>query len=193
MIQKTFWFLNTLFLRFRFKRIGLFSYIGKTLFIYGGRNISIGNKVRIFPGLRIEAHRNGEVIIDNDTSIGQDCHIISSNNVLIIGSHTTLSGHVFISNIDHAYQEIGKHILEQEYIVKETRIGENCFIGYGAAIQAGTILGKQCIVGASSVVRGVFPDYCVIVGAPAKIVKRYNLGTKKWEKTDSKGNFIKLL
>ncbi|WP_332020169.1 acyltransferase, partial [Kaistella sp.] len=90
---------------------------------------------------------------------------------------------VFITNIDHDYTEIGAHVVKQKILVKETKIGDNCFIGMGAAIMAGTILGKQCIVGANSVVRGVFPDYCVIVGSPAKIVKKYNPQTQVWEKT----------
>ena len=72
--------------------------------------------------------------------------------------------------------------MDQERIVKTTRIGENCFIGFGACIQAGTILGKQCIVGANAVVRGSFPDYSVVVGAPARIVKQYDPITKRWEK-----------
>ena len=80
--------------------------------------------------------------------------------------------------------------MEQPTIELNTKIGENCFIGFGVAIQAGTILGKQCIVGSNSVVRGTFPDYCVIVGAPARIVKRYNPETKLWQKTDKEGNFI---
>lgn len=54
----------------------------------------------------------------------------------------------------------------------------------------GTILGEQCIVGANAVVRGIFPDYCVIVGVPAKIIKRYNPSTKSWQKTNSKGIFV---
>ena len=95
-----------------------------------------------------------------------------------------------ITNIDHSYQEIGIHILDQEQIMHETMIGENCFIGYGAVIQAGTILGKQCIIGSNSVVRGTFPDYCVIVGIPAKIIKRYDNGAKKWIRTDNKGEFL---
>jgi acetyltransferase-like isoleucine patch superfamily enzyme len=45
------------------------------------------------------------------------------------------------------------------------------------------------VVGANAVVRGKFPDYCVIVGIPAKIVKRYDFVTKQWKKTDAKGNF----
>lgn len=57
-------------------------------------------------------------------------------------------------------------------------------------IQAGTVLGKQCIVGANSVVRGDFPDYCVIVGAPARVVKRYDPQREGWYKTDNKGMFV---
>ena len=74
------------------------------------------------------------------------------------------------------------HILVQDLLIKETRIGENSFIGFGAVIQAGTILGKQCIVGSNSVVRGIYPDYSVIVGNPRKVVKRYNIKTNEWEK-----------
>ena len=72
--------------------------------------------------------------------------------------------------------------MDQKRIVSTTSIGDNCFIGFGACIQAGTVLGKQCVVGANSVVRGVFPDHCVIVGAPARIVKRYDPATNRWEK-----------
>jgi len=190
MIRKLFWILNAFFLRIYFKKIGNYTYIGKTIFVIGGKRVSLGNKVRIFPGLRIETHLDGKILIDNDVSIGQNFHIISANEELKIGAHTTLSGNVFVTNIDHDYEAIGIHILKQKYISKNTLIGENCFVGYGAVIQAGTILGKQCVVGANSVVRGIFPDYCVIVGAPAKIVKRYNSTSNKWEKTDNSGNFL---
>ena len=80
--------------------------------------------------------------------------------------------------------------MEQPNEIQETQMGENCFIGYGAVIQAGTILGKQCIVGANAVVHGHFPDYSVIVGVPARIVKRYDIQSQTWQKTDNKGNFI---
>ncbi|MEO7212693.1 acyltransferase [Mucilaginibacter sp.] len=191
MLYKLSWAINTQFLRLLIRRIGLVSYIGKPILIYGGRGISIGNKVRIFPGLRAETHHGGKIVIEEDVSIGQNFHIISSGENLTIASHTTISGNVFITNVDHDYQDIAVHILQQKYLVKTTRIGENCFIGYGAVLQAGTILGKQCIVGSNAVLRGTFPDYCVIAGAPAKILKRYNPETLVWEKTDSKGNFTK--
>ena len=166
------------------------SYIGKPIIIKGSRKIFIGKYVRIFPHVRMEVHGNDGVIeIKEDVSIGQNVHITSSSN-LIIGKSTTILANVFITNIDHDYQDIGVHILKQKYIIKETSIGENCFIGIGACIQAGTVLGNQCVVGANSVVMGIYPDYCVIVGSPARIVKRYNLSKKVWDRTNPDGTFI---
>ena len=71
--------------------------------------------------------------------------------------------------------------MDQKWLVKTTRIGEGSFIGYGAAIQAGTILGKHCIVGTNAVVRGSYPDYSVIVGVPGRVIKRYNPKSGNWE------------
>lgn len=182
MIRKLFWGLRAVLYKVRFGKILMPSYIGPPIFLYKEKNIYLGKKVRIYPGLRCECHNNGKVIIKDNVSIGQNLHITSSGNELIINKNTTISGNVFITNIDHDYKEVGKHILEQRYLEKKTIIGENCFIGYGVAIQAGTTLGKQCIVGAHSVVRGEFPDYSVIVGTPAKVIKKYNFETKMWEK-----------
>jgi len=182
LLKKILWTLRALLLRFLFHKIGFFTYIGKPMGTIGLRKVKIGNKVRIFPGLRLEVYDQGKIIINDNVSIGQNFHITSCNSSIMIGKDTTISGNVFITNIDHDYKEIDKHILEQEFLISETKIGDNCFIGFGVAIQAGTILGKQCIVGANSVVRGSFPDYSVIVGAPARIIKRYNFETKTWEK-----------
>lgn len=179
------WWLRTQLLRVRGMKIGYFSYVARAIFIYGADRISIGNKVRIFPGVRMEVHEGGCITIREDVSIGQNFHIISAKEELSIGAHTTISGNVFITNIDHDYREVGKHILKQSLLVHHTNIGENCFIGYGAAIQAGTVLGKHCIVGANSVVRGTFPDYCVIVGVPGRVIKKYNPLKDEWEKINN--------
>lgn len=188
-MNKLIWGLLALLYAPFFKKFSFPSHIGIPLFTYGLKGISIGKRVRIMSGLRIETHNKGTITFHENVSIGQNVHITSAGN-LIIESETTILGNVFVTNIDHDYQEIGKHILDQRMIVKETRIGKNCFIGYGAAIQAGTILGNQCVVGANAVVRGIFPDYSVIVGMPARVVKRYNPDSKVWEKTNPDGTFL---
>lgn len=189
------------FLRFLFYRIKtqlfyktLFSYIGngttifKPILLLGVEKIKIGSHVLIRDGARIEAFEKGSIVLEDFVSIEQFCHI-TSGGVLFVGKNSTLSFDVMITNIDHEYQNIDEHILQQPYLIYNTYIGENCFIGSGVKIQAGTTLGRQCIVGANSVVRGVFPDYCVIVGSPAKIVKRFNPSTNLWGKVNPDGSF----
>jgi len=192
MIFKIFWILRGLIYKPFFAKFGLPSYIGKPLFIGNFKRIFIGKRVRIFPGARIEVvDKNSSIVFEDNISLGQNLHIISGGEQeLRIGKNTTFSANVFVTNIDHKYDEINKHILEQPLVSTKTQIGENCFIGYGVVIQAGTILGKQCIVGANAVVRGTFPDYCVIVGVPAQIVKRYDEKSGIWRKTDNRGEFI---
>lgn len=52
------------------------------------------------------------------------------------------------------------------------RIGKNCFIGCNAIILKGTVLGDGCVVGAGAVVSGKFEDNSVIVGNPARVIKK---------------------
>lgn len=181
-MKKLFWHINLVLKKPFLKKVGLYCYMGPELSLVGTKRISIGNRVRIYPGSRMETHENGEIVIEDDCSIAQNFHITSGRFPLVIGKHTTILGNVFITNIDHEYQRINEHIMKQSMIYKKTIIGENCFIGYGASIQAGTVLGKQCIVGTNAVVRGTYPDYSVIVGVPGKIVKQYNEETERWER-----------
>lgn len=177
------WALRALIYKPFFKHIGSMSYMGKPCFIEGCKRISIGKKTRIFPGIRMEAIGTGEISIGDNCAVEQNVHITSADSKLLIENDVTVLADTYITNINHNYDNVERSILEQGYTVKETKIGKGCFIGFGAAIQAGTVLGKHCIVGAHSVVKGEFPDYCVIVGAPAKIVKQYNKLTNSWEKT----------
>lgn len=186
--MKIFWMFRAILFKLFMGKFGLYSYIGPTCYVSGMSRWKFGYKVRIYPFARIES-LGGFISIGDDVSIGQNLHLISVSNV-VIGNKTTISSNVFISDADHEYNNINSHIMSQKLSVKNTIIGDNCFIGYGSAILPGTILGIQNIVGANSVVKGVFPDYCVIAGNPARIIKRYDFFDSKWKKTDIDGNFI---
>jgi acetyltransferase-like isoleucine patch superfamily enzyme len=189
MVNKLTWGILAIIYAPFFKKFSFPSHIGIPKYTLGLNRVSVGKKVRFMPGLRLETHKNGSISFEDGVSVGHNFHIVSAGN-LIIKRNTTISGNVLITNLDHDYKQLDTHILKQKMIVSETVIGENCFIGYGAAIQAGTILGRQCIVGANSVVKGIFPDYSVIAGAPGRIIKRFNFETSKWEKTNKKGEFL---
>ena len=181
-IRKLFWAARGIVLKPFFGKFGNMSYIGKPIALLGIQSIYIGDRVRIYPGVRMEAHNGARIIVEENTSIGQNFHVTASKEDLIIGKNTTISGNVFITNIDHDYKKIDTHILDQDWIVNTTRIGEGCFLGYGVAIQAGSVLGKHCIVGANAVVRGHYPDYSVIVGVPGRLIKQYNFKSGEWER-----------
>ena len=73
-----------------------------------------------------------------------------------------------------------KPINEQGGEARPIIVGDGSWIGINSTILDGTVIGKNCVVGAHSLVKGSFPDYCVIAGAPAKIIKRYNEQNKLW-------------
>ena len=190
MIFKIFWIIRGLVYKLFLGKFGLPSYIGKPIYIKNFKKIFIGKKVRIFPNSRIECiGEDAKIIIHDNVSIGHNLHL-TALSTLEISKNCTISSNVLITDNQHSYQEIGDHIMNQKLIIKKTFIGENCFIGTGAVIDAGTILGKQCVVGANAVVSGLYSDYCVIVGAPGRIVKRYDANTKEWKKTQVNGVFI---
>lgn len=157
------------------------SYLGPPSFLHRPKNIFVGKRVRIFPSLRAECHGEGRLFIHNNISIGQGFHVTCMGD-LHIHEGTLITGYVSITDIEHDYEDVGVPVFDQGTTWKRTEIGRNCFIGMGARIQAGTVLGDGCIVGANAVVRGNFPDYCVIVGAPGRVIKRYDPLMKQWNR-----------
>jgi acetyltransferase-like isoleucine patch superfamily enzyme len=174
------WLCRALVYKILFKKVGWWSYIGSPLFLKGASKISLGTRVRLFPGSRLEVHgKNASITIGNNVGIGQGFHCTAASN-LEIGDGTSIFGNVVVTDIDHEYRQIGRPVLEQPFIVRPTKIGKNCLIGFGACIQGGTILGDGCVVGAGAVVRGVFPPHSVIVGSPGRTVKRLDRESGDW-------------
>lgn len=174
------WAARALVNKLFYGHIGNLTYMGKPCFVEGRKRIRIGSRTRIFPGIRMEAIGEGAIEIGNNVAIEQNCQINAAQKPLRIGNDVTIAGSVFITNVEHTYQNIDQSVMDQDLVVKDTVIGDGCFIGYGAVLQAGTTLGKHCIVGSGAVVRGDFPDGSVIVGVPARVVKQYDPTTGKW-------------
>ncbi|WP_199711839.1 acyltransferase [Alginatibacterium sediminis] len=181
---KFFWAIRALQYKLLMGKVGRLCYMGKPLFLSNPKRIFIGNKVRIFPHFRMEVlDSNSSIVIHDNVSIGQNFHVISGAS-LHIGTGTTISANVLITNVDHSYADVSSSVMSQSLIVKETTVGDNCFLGVGSVLQAGTCLGSNCVVGANSVVKGVFPERCVIAGVPAKIIKLYDSSTQVWKTMD---------
>ena len=89
-----------------------------------------------------------------------------------------------IMDHSHAYEDIDVPIIRQG-ITKggRIRIGEGSWIGHGAAIvcsRGELTIGRHCVVAANSVVTRSIPDYSVVFGMPASIIRQYDPDTQVW-------------
>ena len=57
-------------------------------------------------------------------------------------------------------------------MVGKARIGKNCWVSPHCVVDIGCEIGDNCIVGTSSLVRTNFPKNSIIVGSPAKLLRK---------------------
>lgn len=93
----------------------------------------------------------------------------------IIQSDANIGNHCIINSgasVDHECQ-IGNyvHISPHATLCGNVKVEEGAWIGAGATIIPGIKIGKWAIVGAGSTVISDIPDYAVVVGSPAKIIR----------------------
>ncbi len=180
--------------KLQFKSFVSRSRIFAPLKLQGKSNISIGNKVTIeyktwLAALPLTNEADCILEIHNGATIGHFNHIYATKKV-VIGENVLTADKVYISDNLHSYTNIHLPILQQPIKqLKDVYIGSGTWIGENACIIGATI-GKQCVIGANAVVTKDIPDYCVAVGAPATIIKRYNLKKQRWVKTHANGDFV---
>jgi acetyltransferase-like isoleucine patch superfamily enzyme len=187
-------FFKSPFQKIGFKKYGKRTYLYKPALIVGKKYISLGLSVSFRQNARLEAidvwgdgemeqHFIPEITIGDHTSFQSDAHITSAGK-LTIGSGCVFLSRCLITNIGHSYEQIDKSMMSQPLIVKEVVIGNNCFFGMDSKVFPGVHIGDNVIVGANTIVMKDVPSYSVVVGCPARIIKKYNFGTKKWDKVD---------
>lgn len=94
-----------------------------------------------------------------------------------------IAGNVTIVDNNHGYEDITIPVFKQELKSNgEVIIDEGSFIGMGARIMPGVKIGKNCVIGANSVITKSIPDYSVVVGIPGKIIKRFDMEKREWIK-----------
>ena len=115
---------------------------------------------------------NSKIIIGNN--VGISGATIYARKSIEIGDNTLIGGNTKILDNDfHPLEIESRNKDEKEKILaKPIKIGKNCFIGCNSIILKGTELGDGCIVGAGAVVSGKFEANSVIVGNPARIIKK---------------------
>lgn len=149
-------------------------------------------RLDLFPFHKFELGRKSLIedfsIINNgvgDVFIGEET-IVGVSNIIIgpveIGNNVMLAQHIVISGLNHGYEDPIIPPSKQPVVTKKIVICDDVWIGANSVITAGVTVGKHAVIGGGSVVTKDVPEYTVVVGNPAKIVKKYNFQTSTWDK-----------
>ena len=115
--------------------------------------------------------KNGYIVFEERVDVGCNC-VFASVAGITIGASTIIAGNCYLGGGRYHHDQLEPAIMDQGvYSRGEIVVGEKSWIGAGAVILDGVKLGKGVIVGAGSVVTHDFPDYAVIAGVPAKIIR----------------------
>lgn len=156
-------------------------------FLVNGHNQNIKIK-----GLRVEKN----VRIGNYTRInfydkgklyfGEGCYMGQRNSFLVgadihIGAGVLMASDICIASENHGMNpesQVGYG--GQSLVTSPVIIDKGCWIGEKVMILPGVHIGEKTIIGAGSVVTKNIPEYCIAVGNPAMVIKKYDFRHKKW-------------
>ncbi len=143
-----------------FNRYALFWY---TRLGVKGSNYRVSNQVRLVGDYSF-------LELGNQTEINPESFLLAKDKI-IIGDNSTLA---YQTTILTSANPNGPHNRLAKIYPKMTApvvIGHDSWIGARSTILPGITIGNYCVVAAGSVVTKDVPDYSVVAGVPAKVIK----------------------
>jgi acetyltransferase-like isoleucine patch superfamily enzyme len=168
---------------FSFKKLNVRAVIYYSVKVQGKKYISIGRNSVIQRGgwlLALKINEiEAELAIGDNCAIGDYCHIAAVRKV-VFENDVLIANNVYISDNLHEFENINIPIKDQAVKFKgEVVLQSGCWIGENVCI-IGASVGKNSVIGSNSVVTSDIGDYCIAVGSPAKVIKKYDLKSEKW-------------
>lgn len=158
----------------RFRSFGRDSVLHRPDWVYRPRQIEIGDGVIILGHVWLAVEKPawelpGPVIrIGDRVGIRPYCTISAAESI-VLEDNVILSAFSTVIDSDHTVGP-SPNVLDNPLKTGAVRIGEGTWIGERSAILRGARIGRFCVIGANSVVRGEIPDFSIAVGAPARVV-----------------------
>jgi acetyltransferase-like isoleucine patch superfamily enzyme len=139
------------------------------------RGVTIGDAVAIGAYTMIE----GTGVV---TELGEGCSIgrgsaigpfsfVGAAGGVVVGENVLMGNRVSFHSENHRFDDPGRPIREQGVSRRGIRIDDDCWVGANVTFLDGATVGKGCVIGAGSVVRGEIPAYAVAAGVPARVVR----------------------
>ena len=159
--------------------------------IRGKKLISVGKGFVTGFNCRIDAYTESTkklvIEIGKNVQINDNVHIGAVESI-IIGDNVLIASKVFITDHNHGDYSGGKQDspkgIPKERVIhsKSVNIERNVWLGEFVAVLPGVTIGEGSIIGTMSVVSKNIPPFSIAVGSPARVIKKYNFNSNKWEK-----------
>jgi acetyltransferase-like isoleucine patch superfamily enzyme len=174
---------------FALRHRAAFGHLGRTAFMFppyrieGAQGIELGDRSSVQRGswLYCVSHdeHQARLHIGSGCELGYNNHITSVRDVHI-GDQVLTANNVYITDNVHGFEDINRPIMHQPVRFKRAvHIGSGSWIGENACV-IGASVGRNCVIGANAVVTRDIPDYCVAVGIPARVIRRFDPARGEW-------------
>jgi acetyltransferase-like isoleucine patch superfamily enzyme len=119
--------------------------------------------------------------IGSRTRIGRSAHIACVGEVFI-GEDVLTADQIFIADTYHGFEDGSRPIAQQPMAPSMPVVIERgAFLGIRSVVLQGVTVGENAYVGAGAVVTEDVPPRSVAVGNPARVVRRYDDHSGRWE------------
>lgn len=186
-MEELYWELKTRLLYRRcFGHLGEGSRILQPMRLTNVENIYVGNGVRInkqafLLTVQIPGKHDPRLTLHDGCIIGHMNHITCVDEVTL-GYRVLTADRVHISDNSHTFADPDIPIRDQGVTSKgRVSIGDGSWIGENASLLSCNV-GRHCIIGSNAVVLDDIPDYSIAVGIPARVVRRFEPASRKWER-----------
>jgi lipopolysaccharide O-acetyltransferase len=158
-------------------------------YVRGGAHIQFGKNFTSGVGLRVDAFGAGDrqIVFGDNVQVGDYVHIAAMCSV-VLGDNVLIASKVYISDHDHGLYSGSADVhtrpdqvqMEKRLSIVPVVIASNVWIGENVCILKGVEVGRNSIIGASSVVTRSVPADSIVVGNPARVIKRYDHILLRW-------------